>query len=314
LTVYADILFLVNLYIDALLLSAVRRFLRLPLSRWRWLLASALGGAFGLFALLPRLRGLPLLLLCVGQAAALVATAFYPQRPGVLLRGTFLLFLFGAALSGLLSLFSRHLSQSSNLLSQSPNLLSQSSNLLSQSSNLVSQSLRQPASGGILLLNGTVYFDLSPLWLVLCTCLSYGVLWAFHRLFRQQGNPVFCRTVTLVHGGKTVSLTAKVDTGLSLTEPFSGEAVWIAERRALSALLPAGFGTAESPIPFRPVPYSSIGGTGILPAFRPEALTLDGTPVSAWVAVLDRPLSAAGFRMLIGADALQQNQNGVNCP
>lgn len=278
-TVYADILFLVNLYIDALLLSAVRRFLRLPLSRWRWLLASALGGAFGLFALLPRLRGLALLLLCVGQAAALVTAAFYPQRPGVLLRGTFLLFLFGAALSGLLTLFSRFVPMR-----------------------------------GMLLLNGTVYFDLSPLWLVLCTCLSYGVLWAFHRLFRQRGNPVFCRTVTLVHGGKTVSLTAKVDTGLSLTEPFSGEAVWIVEKRALSALLPAGFGTAESPIPFRPVPYSSIGGTGILPAFRPEALTLDGAPVSAWVAVLDRPLSAGGFQMLIGADALQQNQNGVNCP
>ena len=43
-TVYADLLFIVNLYIDALLLSAVRRFLRLPLTGKRLLLASVLGG------------------------------------------------------------------------------------------------------------------------------------------------------------------------------------------------------------------------------------------------------------------------------
>lgn len=56
-TVYADLLFIVNLYIDALLLSAVRRFLRLPLTGKRLLLASVLGGVFGLSALLPALPG-----------------------------------------------------------------------------------------------------------------------------------------------------------------------------------------------------------------------------------------------------------------
>ena len=56
-TVYADILFIVNLYIDAMLLSAVHRFLHLPLSRLRWLFASMLGGLFGFTALLPQLHG-----------------------------------------------------------------------------------------------------------------------------------------------------------------------------------------------------------------------------------------------------------------
>ena len=60
-TVYADILFIVNLYVDALLLAAVRRFLRLPLGKGRFLLAALLGGVFGLCALLPDIRGFPLL-------------------------------------------------------------------------------------------------------------------------------------------------------------------------------------------------------------------------------------------------------------
>ena len=55
-TVYADLLFIVNLYIDALLLSAVRRFLRLPLTGKRLLLASVLGGVFGSFRPAARAR------------------------------------------------------------------------------------------------------------------------------------------------------------------------------------------------------------------------------------------------------------------
>ena len=78
-TVYADLLFIVNLYIDALLLSAVRRFLRLPLTGKRLLLASVLGGVFGLSALLPALPGVVLFPLALLESLALCATAFAPK-------------------------------------------------------------------------------------------------------------------------------------------------------------------------------------------------------------------------------------------
>ena len=67
-TVYADLLFIVNLYIDALLLSAVRRFLKLPLSGRRLFLSSVLGGVFGLSALLPALSGVILLPLTISES------------------------------------------------------------------------------------------------------------------------------------------------------------------------------------------------------------------------------------------------------
>ena len=89
-TVYADLLFIVNLYIDALLLSAVRRFLRLPLTGKRLLLASVLGGVFGLSALLPALPGVcfcfPLTLL---ESLALCAAAFAPKPMTQLLKSRF---------------------------------------------------------------------------------------------------------------------------------------------------------------------------------------------------------------------------------
>ena len=94
-TVYADILFIVNLYIDALLLSAVRRFLHLQLSRFRWLTASLLGGLFGFTALLPQLHGFWLFLLGTAEAFLLICAAFAPKRTVLLLKATFLLLLFG---------------------------------------------------------------------------------------------------------------------------------------------------------------------------------------------------------------------------
>lgn len=263
-TVYADILFIVNLYVDALLLSAVRRFLRLPLKTGRWLLAAALGGLFGLSALLPHIRGFPLLLLGLLQALLLAAAAFAPKPPATLLKAAFLLLLFGAALSGLLSLLPFH---------------------------------------GILLANGAVYFDISAPLLIVLTCAAYGVLYLFDRLFQKREPDVLFSTVTVDFGGKQAVLSAKVDTGLTLREPFSGLPVIVAERAAVSALLPPGFGDPAAPHPegLRLIPYTSLGADGLLPAFRPERAALGDKPVDCWVAVSDRPLSAGSFNALVGA-------------
>ena len=250
-TVYADLLFIVNLYIDALLLSAVRRFLRLPLTGKRLLLASVLGGVFGLSALLPALPGVVLFPLALLESLALCAAAFAPKPMTQLLKAVFLLFLFGAALSGLLTAAAYFL-----------------------------------PIHGILLANGAVYFNISALTLILLTCVSYGVLYGFDRLFR-----------------KTVTLPAKIDTGLTLTEPFSGTPAIVADRRALGAILPPNFGmqSTENAVSMRLIPFSSLGADGVLPAFRPDAASLSGISIECWVAVTDRTLSAGSFQALVGA-------------
>lgn len=273
-TVYADILFIVNLYIDAMLLSAVRRFLRLPLSRLRWLLAAILGGAFGLTALLPQIRGFPLLLLGLLQAFLLVCAAFAPKPWVVLLKASFLLLLFGAALSGLLGLVQNFL-----------------------------------PLNGMVLRNGAVYFDLSPLLLVLLTCAAYGMLYAFDRLFRKREPDILFSTVTLALGGKSVTVPAKVDTGMTLREPFSGLPVILIERDAVQHLLPPDFGTPKCALPLRLIPYASIGGEGVLPAFRPDTAAAGSKKVSCWAAVTDKPLSAGAYTALIGAGFLDAQLN-----
>lgn len=277
-TVYADILFIVNLYVDALLLSLVRRFLRLELGTARWLFASVLGGVFGLAALLPDLRGFPLLLLITGQAIALTCAAFAPKPVLTLAKGSFLLLLSGAALSGLLALIGRFLP------------------------------LR-----GVYLANGAVYLDISAPALVLLTCLSYGVLLLFERLFRKREPDVLFAEIELGLNGKTVRLPAKIDTGLTLCEPFSGLPVIVCERKALGDFLPPGFGGTDKPFPgLRLVPFSSLGADGVLPAFRPEHVLIRGAPAECYVAVSDRPLSGGSFSALISASLVtKQTERGI---
>lgn len=267
-TVYVDLLFIVNLYIDALLLSAVRRFLKLPLSGMRLFLSSVLGGVFGLSALLPALPGTILFLLTISESIILCAAAFAPKPVLQILKAAFLLFLFGAALSGLLSIAAYFL-----------------------------------PIHGILLANGAVYFDISMFTLILLTCVSYCFLYIFDRLFRKKEPDVFFAKLTITVQNKTVTLSSKVDTGLTLTEPFSGVPAVIVERRALGDLIPPDF-TAENPnstVKMRLIPFSSLGADGVLPAFRPNKVLLFDTPVDCWVAVTDRTLSAGSFQALIGA-------------
>ena len=265
--IYADILFIVNLYIDAMLLSAVRRFLHLPLKRGRWLLSSLLGGVFGLSALLPHIRGPALFFLGLTEAFALVAAAFAPKPWIELVKATFLLLLFGAAFSGLLSLLQFFV----------------------------------PLSG-MILRNGAVYFDISPLLLVLLTCAAYGVLYLFDRLFQRRAPEVLFSTVTLALRGKSVLVSAKVDTGMTLREPFSGLPVILVQQSAVKSILPPDFGTADGTLPLRFIPFSSVGGAGVLPAFRPDAATVNSKPADGWVAVTEKPLSAGSFEALIGAE------------
>ena len=227
-----------------------------------------LGGVFGLSALLPALPGVVLFPLALLESLALCAAAFAPKPMTQLLKAVFLLFLFGAALSGLLTAAAYFL-----------------------------------PIHGILLANGAVYFNISSLTLILLTCVSYGVLYGFDRLFRKKEPDVFFAKLTITRQGKTVTLPAKIDTGLTLTEPFSGTPAIVADRRALGDILPPNFGmqSTENTVSMRLIPFSSLGADGVLPAFRPDAASLSGISIECWVAVTDRTLSAGSFQALVGA-------------
>ena len=130
------------------------------------------------------------------------------------------------------------------------------------------------APGGMVYRNGTVYFSLSPAFIIFVTVACYTVITLAGKICRRlELNSAACRAVVRC-GGNERPLRLMCDTGNLLTEPFSGLPVIVARRSALGCVIPAGFPTGEGNENMRVIPYSALGGEGVLCAFRPQRVTL----------------------------------------
>ncbi len=135
--------------------------------------------------------------------------------------------------------------------------------------------------------------------------------------------------VVIGFGGKRIKLSAFLDTGNMLKEPYSGSPVAVAPYWAVKELLPAGMrvllqeekkldwlelqkflAEVQDPSRYCLVPYRSLNEKGLLLAFRPETVELcrpDGRQAfkgGLTVAVLNGQSSAgADYEMLLPLEA-----------
>ncbi|MCM1091941.1 MAG: sigma-E processing peptidase SpoIIGA [Butyrivibrio sp.] len=120
--------------------------------------------------------------------------------------------------------------------------------------------------GGLLLAAEGMMPFLRPFMTGICGILGLGTLayWLIAFLVRtdrrKRGNSI-CKA-TLINGETQVCVTALLDSGNSLREPVSGKPVSVIDRGLYRALW------GEEEIPYRVVPYHSIGKAGgILPGY-----------------------------------------------
>lgn len=154
-------------------------------------------------------------------------------------------------------------------------------------------------AGHMAVVGGAVYFDLSLPVLFFTTCGAYIVFKLAEKLLPAgQSAPLVRLTVT--NRGESRELWAKADTGCELREPFSGLPVIVSERGALSGLAPEEGG------PMRLVPFGSLGGEGLLYAFRPDSVTGPGNAkLSCYIALTDLKLSSGQYAALYNPDMFQ---------
>ncbi len=170
----------------------------------------------------------------------------------------------------------------------------------------------RPVLPGLYIQNNIVYYPVSlPVFFVLL-CLLYGasVLLSF-LLGETPPARLFC-TLRLVQGGTEVSFRAKIDTGCALREPFSGRPAVLVSAAALETALPASvqaYLAGEKPAPgMRLVPYDTVNGSGLLPAFFPEELLDEnGRPLHGCVAVTGRALGGTGFSAVVNPALLRDD-------
>jgi stage II sporulation protein GA (sporulation sigma-E factor processing peptidase) len=124
------------------------------------------------------------------------------------------------------------------------------------------------------------------------TAVVGGALLALLACQRNRKAAPGVSTLTVEMGGRRVSLAAVVDTGNVLVEPVSNLPVIVVERAALRGL--------EAGRPQRAVPFTSVGGSGVLGAFAPDAVKVGGREVEAYIAVYDGVLCMDGRALIPG--------------
>lgn len=279
--IYIDVLLAVNLFINYFLLLATAKFLGIPHRKWRLALGAMAGAAASLQILLPSFP-VPLELLEKLALSALLVWAALPLR-GVrmFLKAMGCFYVMNFAFAGFV---------------------------------LAVWYFFSPP--GLVIKNSVVYLAVSPILLIGTTVACYVLL---RLVFRLIGKPevrsTLC-TLSLTVQGETVSCTARIDTGNSLVEPFSQFPVAVVEYDVLRPVLseewkaalcaPLGEGAPDLPIHagIRMVPFHSVGGEGVLPAFRPQACVIDcdgkrQSPSHVYVAVSSRALGAGEFSALL---------------
>lgn len=243
--VYIDLLFLLNLIANYLLLLAAGRMSGAVLMRWRIGLGAAAGALYAVLVFLPGLEWLAFWL-CKMACGVLMALIAYGGKR-YLLRVTVFFFGASAALAGAVL------------------------------------GLEMLGSVSLTLEHGVFYSKLDIRLLLLLFVACYFVLSLFfRRTGRYSGRELVRLEVTLDRG--TVSLTALVDTGHSLTDTATNRPVVVAEAQALSGLLPA-WADAAQPIrsverchasgsrQARLIPYRAVGvECGMLLALRTQGV------------------------------------------
>lgn len=240
-TIYIDVLFCVNMIIDYIILLTVSGFMALDCRRKRLLLGAAVGGISSFAVLLPPLPSGVSMLISLAAAFLVVGAAFAPISRRVFIKTAAAFFLISFGYCGVM---------------------------------IAVWLLFSPQN--IIIRNSAVYIDISPIALVLSTLVCYVILKTIIRICgRGVPKSSKCR-VRIEYNGKIIETDGTIDTGCKLHEPFSGESVIVAKSECFPefSFSKGVFDDNVSLKGFRAVPFNSIGGNGIIPAFKPERITL----------------------------------------
>lgn len=284
-TVYADVLLVINLFVNYILLQCSARIMKSSASRLRILLGAAIGSVYGLVIFLPKLPSFAELALRLAVTGVIVIATFGISTLRKFLRCYFTFFAVSMVFGGImLALW------------------------------------LTAAPVGMVYSNGVVYFDINLTVLAVSTVVCFGIVSFVSSIIERRAPRESSAQVTVAVEGRTVTLRALIDTGNSLHEGFSGYPVAVAERKELKGVLPAavedyldGKELNTDSTDFRLVFHKTVSGVGTLPAFKPnymEIKTISGTVKTqrVYIAVTNNNLAGGEYAMLLCPELLEEDK------
>lgn len=226
-TVYVDVLFVLNFFITYLILLFTKVLSRKEAKTYRLLIASFIGGAYSLVIFVDELHFLITALGKIAVSAVIVFAAFGFRRA---------------------SLFFKNL------------LIFYFTNMLFLGVILAVWLIFRP--DGIVIHNDSVYFDISARVLLISAFFAYVISVAVVKIYNHTMSKNEIYSLTILKDENEWHMFAFLDSGNKLKEPFSDYPVIIVDKNKISADTD------------RVIPFNTVGGDGILQAFRPDKITV----------------------------------------
>ncbi len=240
-TVYVDILFILNAVVDFFIITVTVKLTKSQSSLLREILSALSAAAFSLYIFLPKSNTfIEILMRIIPSVTAILVACGYNNFKSFI-RRTAVFYAVSYFYAGvMLGLW-----------------------LLLKPKNFVIN-------------NGVVYFNFSPLVLLLSAVFCYALITLVSKLAKRHA-PHARRVQITVKTDKTSAIgTALVDTGNSVSDIFSGLPVIIVGRKFASKIFGAAVcfevsalgGGSQVLSPARLIPYNTIAGDGLLPAYK----------------------------------------------
>ena len=251
LTVYLDVLIILNIYVNYFLLKATAKITHTKLHTSRCIISSVVGSLFSLTILLPPLNFLIAMFIKLFAAIIVVAVAFGISNFKKFLKMTYFFFSINFIFAGVM---------------------------------LGIYLLIQPSF--MQFNNANFYIDFSLMTLVISTIIAYIAVSIVRYFLDRKAAFNEKYLVIMSVNGKTITLKGMADTGNTLTDIFSGKPVIICNINLLKKVLSMEFINAimtenldelQSYVinhkelkGLKLIPFSTINSTGLIPIFSPD--------------------------------------------
>lgn len=150
---------------------------------------------------------------------------------------------------------------------------------------------------GVSVYNDAVYFDISPVILILSTISAYIIISIYNKI--QNKTKLDCSVVKVrIHTNdeNALSFDSMIDTGCNLKEPFSGLPVILIERQLLKNI-------SLDDTEMRVIPFNTASGEGMVMAFRPQKAYINNNKIESecYIGICDNKLTGE-IKSIIGPE------------
>ncbi len=258
--IYADILIVLNLFVNYFIILASCKLLRRKTKTWRIFLGSAIGSLASLYIFLPEVSLLAeisfKLLLCF-----LISAVVYGIKSIKLyIRASGVIFLVTCAYAGIM---------------------------------LAIWKIFKPY--GMLINNSVIYFNISPLNIVVFSVVSYVCFIIALKLFGRNNIYATECEIQLFYFDCKAEFKAIIDTGNSVSDIFGKSEIIIVDKEIVKTLFSHNKQNIETR--YRAIPYNSVSGSGILDGYRCDSGIIT---IGNKIIKLKEPIIAASISQIKG--------------